>query len=117
MRAVARTNASDGLGKYLLGLLFGAGFTTGIDLGKIPGQPCNELVPTVSGEGRRLDNADADLFVFEHMPTEQALDDGLLVSREIFSAADHGERPRLHYAGVDRTAPATRATYFTLLKK
>jgi len=93
MRAVARPNASDGLGKYFLGLRFGAGFTARIDLVKIPGQPCYQFASALSGEGRGLDGANADLFVFEHTPTEQALNDGLLVSREIFSAVDHSERP------------------------
>jgi hypothetical protein len=101
MRAVAGTNASNGLGKYFLGLLFRTGFAAGINLRKISGQPCDELVPALSGEGGGLDGANADLFVFEHTPTEQALDDGLLVGREIFSAVDHGKRPRLHYDGLD----------------
>jgi len=93
MWTIARTNASDGLGKDFFGLLLGAGFAAGIDLGKISGQPSDEFVPALSGESRGLNGADTDLFVFQHTPPEQAFNDGLLVRREIFSVVYHGAGP------------------------
>jgi hypothetical protein len=93
MRTAAWTNASNGLGKYFLGLFFSTGLTAGIDLGKIHGQPCDDFIPAFSRERRRLNGANADLFIFEHTPAKQALDGGFLVRRQIFSAADHGKRP------------------------
>jgi hypothetical protein len=93
MRAIAGPGASDGLGHDFLGFLCGAGLTAGIHFGKIFPKFRRLFPPPLIREGRGIDDANADGFIFNHAPSQQAFDDGLLVGREIFGVADHGLEP------------------------
>ena len=74
MRAVAGAAASDGLRQDVLGLLCGAGMTTGINIRKVLPQVLCQLMLLLIGEGRRLDGAHADRLIVQDAASEEAFD-------------------------------------------
>ena len=93
MRAIAGPAAPDASVRIRSVLRRGAVLAAGIHFGEIFSKLRCQLLPTLIGEYRWLNSADADCLVFQYAASQQALDGPSLVGREIFGIVNHETNP------------------------
>jgi len=91
MGTIARANASHGFSDDVFGFLLRNRLAGGINFSKILPQFVRYFQSPLMRDGNRLKGTDADRFVFRNTAAQKRFDGRLLVGREIFGIADHGQ--------------------------
>jgi hypothetical protein len=108
MRAVAGTNASDGLSDDVFGFFLRNRVAGAIHFSEILPQLVRDLQFPLMWNGSRLERADADGFAFRYAASQKGFDKGFLVGRKVAGIADHNLGPPFIIPdGKSKTAKGT----------